>query len=156
MWHKVGEPLVWLIIGAVVGLILQVGYDNYTSARLRKELRIPAIINTQWNAKWLDEDGRPLPDDTVTFAKKWTKNNLLEGKGAINYPSKTYNYNITGEMAPERVLLLSYKAEDYPTEAHIGTVCLRLSGDGRELAGYWIGFNGNQLQSGKVSMHRVR
>lgn len=150
--------------GIVAALIGKLPVEKVTSYILRRRSNIPEIMHTKWKAEWKYEDGSPLPSGTVTFIK-WTKDNLFEGFGEITYPNKQYKYSIRGEVSPRGVVVLTYKAEGFPTEANIGTASLLLSTDAQGLTGTWVGFEGTKqpdgtevfkLRGGKVTMHKIK
>lgn len=140
-------------VGGVLVLAVQLAYEHYSSVNARKDL--PDIAGTQWDASWIENNGKSLPHDTVTFSK-WTKNNLFEGTGAITYPDHIYHYRINGEVTQGRILVMTYRAEGYPTESIIGTACLKFSSNAKDLDGSWIGFKGDAPAGGTVNMRRVR
>ena len=159
------------LIGAaatlLAGLLAKVPIEKGFSYWFRKGLNIPDIVGTggtQWSAEWRYDDGSAPLRDTVTFSN-WTKDNLFEGFGEITYPDARFKYSVTGEVSPTRIVVLTYKAEGYPTGANIGTACLQLSGNARDLAGTWIGLEGAKqpddpevfkLRGGKVTMHKIK
>ena len=62
------------------------------------------------------------------------------------------------------MVALKYWAEDFPTEANVGTACLQLSNDARQLDGFWSGFGAPKgpdgervprIVNGKVKMLRI-
>ena len=140
------------IVAAILGMPV---VNDWLSSRMRQRSNIPEIMGTKWSAEWGYEDGRPPLNDIVTFSK-WTKNNQFEGFGEITHQGKQYRYSITGEVSPSRVVVLTYKAERYPTEANIGTACLQLSDNAEEFTGTWIGFAATTLRGGRLTMRRIR
>jgi predicted acylesterase/phospholipase RssA len=121
------------------------------------------LVPSQWQTEWLFEDGSLYVRDTVSFAT-WTETHRFEGFGAAEHKNKTYRYTLAGEVSRNGVVALMYWAEGAPTESNIGTACLLLSSDARQLDGFWIGLvapkdrDGNRvarLASGKVSMRRM-
>ena len=154
-----------VVATALVQPKVQALRQEEASSRMRRESNVAELMGTKWAADWyFDDDKKRVMHDTVTFSN-WTKDNLFVGFGEITYPNKQYRYSITGEVSPVRVIILTYKAEQYPTETNIGTVCLQLSGNAEDLAGTWIGLEGTKqpdgtempkLHGGKVKMHRIR
>lgn len=66
------------------------------------------------------------------------------------------SYPVTGEVSPARIVVLNYKAENFPTEASIGTACLQLTVSGDGLDGFWAGLvSTNQASGKKVSELRA-
>ena len=137
--------------------------EKASSAQMRQQSNIPEIMGTKWSTEWYNADGTKHASDEVTFSK-WTKNSQFEGYGEVTYGGIQYKYSITGEVAPSRIVVLTYKAERFPTEANIGTACLELSQDAKELNGYWAGRTtltqkGQKtyiVRSGKVKMKEIR
>jgi hypothetical protein len=130
--------------------------ENWLSSRVREQQNIPQIVGTRWKTTWEYDDGRPALSDTVTVSN-WTKDSFFEGFGEIDYPgNRHYKYSIRGEVSPNRVVILNYKAEQYPTQASIGTACLVLSTNAEILSGRWIGFqDAAKPVTGRVTMHKV-
>lgn len=140
-------------LGAILGPITSHWLDDRESSPTRDAIK---IMNTKWNATWLKPDGTLYAKDVVTFSN-WTKDDRFVGDGDIVLNDKPYRYAITGEVAPNRVVILTYKAEQFPTQSSFGTVCLSLSGDGLTLTGYWLHRPSDALEvvAGKVTMTRI-
>ena len=122
------------------------------------------ITGTRWSAEWcFFEKGEVFAKDRVTFAN-WTEPNKFEGYGEVTYDDTEYKYSITGEVSRSGIIVLTYKAENYPTEANIGMACVELSSSARELTGYWAGRasfmqNGKKLytvRGGTLRMQRIK
>jgi hypothetical protein len=173
MSKKIMVAIIVAIVGAVVGAVataliqpaVQVRRQEEASSKMRRDSNVAELMGSKWAADWyFDDDKNRTLHDTVTFSN-WTKDNLFVGFGEITYPNKQYKYSITGEVSPIRVVILNYKAEQYPTETNIGTACLQISGNAEDLAGTWVGLeyakqpDGTEmpkLHGGKVKMHRIR
>jgi hypothetical protein len=170
-WKETIIAIVAAVVGAFATALLEppvhAWYEKRASVKVRNDLHIDNtnlnIIATEWDATWEYDDGSPPLRDKVTFTE-WSKDNFFDGYGIIQYPKRPYKYSIKGEVSQNRVVLLTYKAQDYPTEANIGSACLLLSSDAQDLGGTWTGLQGKkeadgteilQLRSGKVTMHRV-
>jgi hypothetical protein len=153
------------IIGAaatiLVGLLGKVPFESLISAWSRKRANIPEIMASQWKADWQYDDGSPTVKDTVTF-EKWTKKSQFKGYGEVTYDAKIYKYSITGEVSPARLVVLTFKAEKFPTEANFGTAAMLLSADPSDLEGSWNGLEyvkadrAYRIRGGKLTMKRVR
>jgi hypothetical protein len=153
------------IIGAaatiIVAVLGKVPIESLISAWSRKRANIPEIMASQWKAEWQYDDGGPAVADIVTF-ESWTKNSKFKGHGEVTHGDKIYRYSITGEVSPTRLVVLTYKAEKFPTEANFGTAAMLLSGDPRELTGSWSGLEyvtatqAYRIRGGKLTMKRVR
>ena len=111
------------------------------------------ITGTRWNAEWKYEDGKTYTSDKVTISD-WTARNQFQGYGEVTYGDKEYKYSITGEVSRNGIVVMTYKAEKYPTEANIGMACLELSSSATEMEGYWSG-RASYEQNGK-KIHGVR
>ena len=122
-----------------------------------------AIMGTRWSANWYHEDGTLYVSDKVTFSS-WINSHQFDGYGEVTHHDKEYKYSITGEVSRTGIVVLVYKAERFPTEANIGTVCLQLSISAQELEGTWTGFGSRKqpdgkkvatLITGKITMRRI-
>lgn len=139
------------LIGAAAtlgaALIAKVPLERGLSVLARRRNNIPEIMNTRWRAEWRYDDNQLFVEDEVTFSK-WRKKCRFEGYGEVTHGDKQYKYTIEGEISPSRVVVISYKAERYPTEASIGTACLELGDSAIDMNGYWSG-RASALQNGK-------
>jgi hypothetical protein len=148
------------ILAALIG---KVSWDKVFSVLRRRQFNIPEIMKTRWNADWRHDDGTQFIEDKVAFSK-WTRKSQFEGHGEATYGDKEYTYPIVGEVSPNRIVVLTYKAEKYPTEANIGMAALELSSDAEQLDGYWVGRasiekDGRKmytLRRGTVKMKKIR
>ena len=156
--------VVSLVVGILLALFGQIPIKEWLSSRIRQRASVPEIMRTVWQAEWHLEDGSLYAKDTVTF-EKWTKNSQFEGYGDVTYGSKQYRYSISGEVSPARVVVLTYKAQRFPTESNIGMACLQLSTNAEGLSGTWAGLlsakesdpsEAARIRGGKVSMTRIR
>lgn len=154
------NKIILIIVSAAAGVVAtwlgRIPVENWSSSRAREQQNIPQIVGTRWKATWEHDDGSPAQSDTVTFSN-WARDSFFEGFGDIDYPDNHhYKYSIRGEVSPNRVVILNYKAEQYPTQASIGTACLVLSSNAESLSGRWIGLQdaGNPV-TGSVTMHKV-
>ena|ERR1700676_2472585 len=154
------------ILAALIGLLGVFLASDVLSSRTRIHFGIEKIkiMNTTWAADFKFEDGSDYTKEVVTF-EKWTKNTQFEGHGEVVHSGKQYRYPITGEVSPARIVVLDYKAEDFPTEANIGTACLQLNTSGDGLDGFWSGLVStkqaggkevSELRSGTVSMKKIK
>jgi hypothetical protein len=161
------------IISAVGGIIVTVIgqipirelISRDRSRRIRRQINIPDIMQTKWAAKWCYEDGSEYVEDNITF-DKWTKDSHFVGYGEqVTQNKKYYKYPVEGEVSPIGIVVLTYKAEDFPTHSNIGIACLQLSGGAEELNGTWAGLatkileNGEKerkLWSGPVTMSKIK
>jgi hypothetical protein len=162
MPKEITVAIIAAVGGIIVALIGQLPIKDAISARFRSQNNIPQIMGTKWKAEWSYNDGSPSINDTVTLSK-WTKDSQFEGSGEVMY-DKLYTYSITGEVSPSRVVVLTYKAEKYPTEVNIGTASLLLSNPPNDLSGAWSGVEARQqpdgsqvykVRGGKLTMHKV-
>jgi hypothetical protein len=140
----------------IVQLLTAGSADGQPDATIR-------LVPSRWETEWFLEDGTLYVKDTVTL-KTWIEAHRFEGFGAAQHKTKTYKYTLAGEVSRTGVVALRYWAEDFPTEANVGTACLQLSVDARRLDGFWTGFAmanngaGNRvprLVHGRVSMRRI-
>jgi uncharacterized protein len=121
------------------------------------------IMNTEWAADWRFDEVTPFVQDRVFFTK-WTGNNQFDGFGKVLWDTREYKYSITGEVSRNGIVVLTYKAENYPTEANIGMACMELSSNAEQLIGYWSGRHSIEVggkkvytvRSGPVTMQKVR
>lgn len=143
--------------GILAALIGKIPVEAFKSSRMRSQGKIPSsLIGTKWQARWYKPDGTLFVEDVVTF-EKWTKDNHFEGYGEVIWDNKQFKYSITGEVAPNKTVVLTYKAESFPVESNIGVACLRLSEGQRGLEGYWTAYSDDlhDLAAAKVSMVRI-
>ncbi|MFX0116700.1 MAG: hypothetical protein ACFFB3_19285 [Candidatus Hodarchaeota archaeon] len=138
----------------LVALIGKMSLPKIKSYRIRRKYSLPDITKTIWEANWYFEDGTLYVSDQVTF-KKWTRTNLFSGYGEVTHGNKQYKYSIEGEMSPKGIVVLTYKAEKFPTEAPIGMACLELSDNAENLEGYWSGRARGDIKYGKVKMRKI-
>jgi hypothetical protein len=116
--------------------------------------RIPVIVPSKWNAIWHLASGEIYTAEIVSF-DKWTSLSRFRGLGTVKHGNRLYEYTIEGEISPDRVVVISYKAENFPTESNFGVAHLKLSGNAQELTGNWIGpTEAGELVIGKVEMTR--
>lgn len=164
MKKKILLIIVTAALGVVATWLGRLPVENWFSSRMRNQNNIPEIMNSKWSAEWLFEDGSLYATDTINLAK-WTRNNYFEGHGEVTHDNKTYEYPISGEVSPTGIVILTYHAEQYPTQANIGTACLQLSMNAEDLSGGWAGLASRKqadgkylaaLHVGKVNMHRTR
>jgi hypothetical protein len=130
----IGIPVA--VIGALAG---KVPVEKWLSTRSRKRAHIPEIMKTQWDCDWFRADGSLQVNDRVTFSD-WTKDNQFNGYGEAQYGDTLYKYSISGEVSPSRIVVLTYKAEKFPTGANVGMACFQLNGDATMGAGHWAGY----------------
>jgi hypothetical protein len=162
---KVLIPAVCTLLGsvvtAVVGPVVLRLIDDKKSKEARKASGIaPGIMGTTWKAEWNFEDGTPYTKEYVTF-EKWTKDFQFQGYGYVDHDGQQYKYPITGLISPTRIVALTWTAEGFPAQgANIGTACLRLSPNSKQLDGKWAGLaqtDGDlKLRAGSVAMVKVR
>jgi hypothetical protein len=162
------------IISAVAtilaAIIVPIPIKVVLSWLFRKRQNIPQIMGTVWKADWYTETGELYVSDKIEF-KKWTRNNKFKGSGEMmtgiepDENPRRYVYPIEGEVAPNRTVILVYRAENFPTQSLIGTASLRLGESARDLIGYWVGprkfLNSEgekdwKLISGKVKMKKTQ
>lgn len=165
------STIIVALIGAaatIMAVILgKVPWDKIWSWTFRKHHNIPNVVGTEWTSTWHDEDNKPYATDRVKF-RKWTKGNRFAGTGDITYDEggnpRRYKYPIEGEVSPQGIVVLTYRAQGYPTQAHIGMACMELSNSARELSGRWAGrgsktdASGNKyytVRFGKVKMVKI-
>lgn len=150
--------------GIIAAIVARVPIENMFSRRGRQQNNIPEIMQTKWSAEWRFEDGSLYVQDSVTF-DKWTKNSQFIGYGEVIHNDKQFKYAIEGEVAPNRIVVLIYKAEKYPSQANIGMAILKLSTDAEELNGNWSGLASKKLpdgskeealRSGSIRMHKIK
>lgn len=142
------------ILGAVLGPVVSRALESRDSGPARALLE----MNAKWKATWYNPDASVRSNDDVVSFAKWTKGSQFEGTGNIGYPNNPdrYRYSITGEVAPNRVVVLVYKAEKFPEQAYFGTACLVISEDGKTMEGYWLHRPSNQgVVAGTVKMQRL-
>lgn len=153
-----------LIAGIIVAVVGKLPIENFFSRRERQQNNIPEIMQTKWSAEWQFEDGSLYIKDSVTF-EKWTKNSQFAGYGEVTHGEKQYKYSIEGEVAPNRIVVLIYKAEKYPLQANIGIACLELSTNAERLVGTWSGLSSRKLSDGTkvealrhgpIVMHKIK
>lgn len=162
------KKIILIIVTAALGVVGtwlgRIPVENWLSARMRYQDNIPEIMNSKWSAEWRFEDGSLYATDTITFVK-WTQNNHFEGYGEVTYDNTRYEYPISGEVSRTGIVILTYHAEQYPTQANIGTACLQLSINARDLSGGWAGLASRKQADGKdiaalhvgnVEMHKIR
>jgi hypothetical protein len=163
MEPQVKAAVISAIATILVAILAKVPLEKALSTWARRRANIPEIMNTQWKAEWSYDDGNPTVVDSVTL-EKWTKKTQFGGYGEVDHAGKRYKYSITGEVSPTRVVLLTYKAEKYPTEANIGTAALLLSTSAQDLTGTWSGLEAStlasgtkyELRGGRVRMQRIK
>lgn len=164
MKKKILIIIVTAALGVVATWLGRIPVENWFSSRMRNQSNIPEIMNSKWSAEWRFEDGSLYAADTITLVK-WTRNNRFEGYGEVTYDNEGYQYPISGEVSRTGIVILTYHAERYPTEANIGTACLQLSINAKDLSGGWVGLVSRKQADGKdlaalhvgnVKMHKIR
>lgn len=122
------------------------------------------IVGTRWKAEWLFDDGKVYVSDKVTF-ERWTGQGQFEGYGEATFGDTEYKYPFSGEVSfGTRIVVLTYRAENYPEEGNIGVACMEFSNSARELTGYWAGRahrveNGTKsytVRTGKIEMKKIK
>lgn len=157
MQKEIAVAIIGGIFGIVTALIGKIPVDAISSSRMRSQSKIPSsLIGSKWRAQWYKPDGKLFIEDVVTF-KKWAKDNHFEGYGEVIWDNKQFKYSIAGEVAPNKTVVLTYKAESFPVESNIGVACLKLSEGQRALDGYWIAHSDDvhDLAAAKVTMARI-
>jgi hypothetical protein len=156
--------VIGVILTAVLGPMVKDWVESRNSSRTRLRSNIPEIISTKWSAVWRFQDGAEYVSDTITFSK-WTRNSQFEGYGEVTHGGKQYKYTVSGEVSPARIVVFTYKAERFPTEANIGIACLELSVGADELQGTWSGLVGKKqadgtkipgVHGGSVKMQKIK
>ncbi len=150
--------------GIIVAIIGRVPVENFFSRRERQRQNIPEIMKTKWETEWYFEDKSLYVKDIVTFSN-WKKGNQFEGYGEVTHEGKLYKYSLEGEVSPNRIVVFTYKAEKFPSQANIGTACVDLSSSAEELEGIWAGRvtktlpdgqHVHLIRSGAVKMRRIK
>jgi hypothetical protein len=140
--------------GIIVAIIARMPVQSYSSRKVRQRMNVPEIMKTKWQADWYYEDGNIFVSDTVTF-EKWERGPRFSGYGEVVHDEKQFKYSIEGEISPGRTLILSYKAEKFPSQANIGTACLELSSGADKLEGLWAG-TASKKQPDGTTIHTIR
>jgi len=143
------------IAGIIEAIIGKIPISWFEGIKFRRGYRIYDITKTTWDADWYFEDGSLYVSDHVTF-EKWIGRNQFSGFGKVRYNDTLYTYSIKGEISPKGIVVLTYKAQRYPTEAPIGMACLQLSDNAENLEGYWSGLAQHEIKYGAVKMHKFR
>lgn len=157
MEKEIASSIISVIGGIAVALIGKVPFDKIMSSRMRRRSNIPEIMDTKWGAEWYHPDGTLYTKDVVTFSK-WTKNNQFEGYGEVTHNNTLFKYSMTGEVSPSRIIVLTYKAEEYPTQGNLGMACLELDVGAKGLEGYWLhqSTTAHAVVPGKVRMTQIK
>jgi hypothetical protein len=126
--------------GAILGAVLPPVISHALEVRDSGPARAVLEMNSKWKATWYNPDNSVYAEDDIVTLEKWTKGAQFSGTGDVKYPTNPsrYRYSISGEVAPNRLVVLVYKAEKFPAQAHFGTAFLLISNDGRTMTGYWL------------------
>lgn len=152
-----GDPqVVSAAIGAgatiIAAIIAKISFPQLSSWIFRWRHNIADIKETRWSCTWCFENGETYVEDTIEI-QKWTGGNGFRGEGFqtrdVDGQKRTYRYPITGEISPLNVIVLTYKAEKYPTQGNIGMACLRLQVGAEKMEGYWCGLTSRKLDDGR-------
>jgi hypothetical protein len=153
MSYEIAAALIGGGLGIVAAVAGKLPIEKIGSVWMRNRYGILEIMGTKWAAEWVYDDGKPFVKDRVTFTK-WTKKSQFEGYGEVTWGEKEYKYSITGEVSRNGIVVITYKAENYPTEANIGMACMELSNSATNLTGYWGGRD--SLMVGGKKVYTVR
>jgi Effector-associated domain 1 len=126
---------------------------NPFNPKLRALLAVPAsnpvwnhrmeVVPSIWTAKWKVDNEKQI-NETMQI-NSWTGENKFEGYGFSSHGTesqpKIYNYSFSGSIEPVGVILLEYRAEEYPVAGakNIGVAILQIS-DERNFAGFFAGY----------------
>ena len=161
---RITAAIITAVASIIVTLLGKVQFDKIISKRFRDQKDIPDIVGTVWAAEWYFEDDELYVKDEITL-EQWTRKGHFEGHGEVLHDDTKYKYPITGEVTASRIVVLTYKAEAYPTEGNIGTACMDLSDGAKKLRGRWAGrasgtADGGEkvsfIRGGRVTMKRIR
>ena len=157
------DPAITSSIISVIGTLLvaiigKMSFTSITSKRFRSTHSIPDIKGTRWLCEWFYENDELYIKDEMEIVK-WTKDGRFKGVGhqvrGADPAARVFNYPISGEISPSRVVVLTYKAEKYPTEAHIGMACVQLTVGADQMLGHWCGLaSGKSEQGTKIATLR--
>jgi hypothetical protein len=101
------------------------------------------LVPSIWDAKWKMVDGKQIKE--TMQIRSWTGENEFEGFGFSFHGTRsrkqTYNYNFCGRIEPVGVILLEYRAEDYPIAGakNVGVAILEIQ-DEKRLTGFFAGY----------------
>ena len=137
------------VIGTLIATIIgKISFSKVASLFFRHSKNIPDMKGTRWYCKWIYEDGRTPIEDEIEILK-WTKKSNFKGSGHQTR-ERVFDYPITGEVSPSRVVVLIYKADKYPEQANIGTASLQLDIRGENMNGYWCGLGSKKMDDGST------
>jgi hypothetical protein len=150
------EGIVTALIAAVATLLAavigKISFDSISSVLFRRNNNIPNIIPTAWKATWYSETNEVYVVDQIEL-KKWTSTNKFTGTGDMSVDvdghPKRYVYPVEGEITPGRMVVLTYRAHNFPTQSLIGCACMELGESANDLIGWWIGKKRVQDSSGE-------
>lgn len=139
------------IVGAAIEeIIRQIVIPKFASSKFRSNHKIIDITG-YWSCKWFYDDRKEPLEDEIEIVK-WTKNSKFEGFGhqkkEIDGQTRVFNYPVSGEVSPSRIVVLTYKADKYPTQGNIGTASLHLDISGEKMSGYWCGLGSKKMDDG--------
>lgn len=148
---SIGAALISAASGILIFILGKIPYDSLKSRFFRRRHDIPNIMKTNWSCEWFYEDNAIYIKDTIKIIK-WKRYNQFKALGQqvrdIDGKSQSFTYPIIGEVSPFRIIVLTYKAEKYPTQAFIGMACLQLSGDANMMNGFWCGLASKEQPDG--------
>jgi hypothetical protein len=143
--------LISLAGGIITTILGKISLTSLTSRSFRSKHSIPDIQGTSWSCEWLYENDDLYVKDDIKIVK-WTKDGSFEGFGRQakegDPAAHVYEYPIKGEVFPTRVVVLTYQAEKYPTEGHVGMACMELNNDATKMDGHWCGMASKKLDEG--------
>lgn len=129
-------------IGATGCALVALARMDWISKHFHSHNNLPNIIGTQWDCEWFLEDGNLDVRDRLEILK-WTKNSQFKALGhqsrTIDGKIRKYTYKIKGEVAPSGAIVITYKADKYPTQGNIGVACMELSLNAETIEGLWCG-----------------
>ena len=137
--RKSGNPKLRVLAGLLAA-------PPVTSARRRHRMNIVPSI---WDATWTCNDATPIED--LMKIESWTDDNRFSGHGMAKHLSRPepgapeirrYNYSFTGHVEPVGVIVMQYRAENYPREGakNVGVAILDIR-TSKLLVGYWCGYS---------------
>jgi hypothetical protein len=152
------STIIAALIGVAGTIIGKISFTKAASWFFRSQHNIPDIKGTQWSCEWYFENSELYVKDEIRIVK-WTQDGRFKGVGRQEKKrdptAHVFEYPITGEVSPTRVVVLTYKAEKYPTEGHIGMACMELNMEAKEMLGHWCGMASKKLDDGtKISTLR--
>lgn len=135
---------------AIEEIIRQIVIPKFASSKFRSNHNIIDITGC-WSCKWFYDDRKEPIEDEIEIAK-WTKDSKFEGFGhqtrEINGQRRVFNYPVSGEVSPHRIVVLTYKADNYPTQANIGMATMQLDVRGENMSGFWCGLGSGRSEDG--------